>query len=98
MVLHELLTNASKFGFLTVPEGRLTVAWLQDDDGLRVRWEETGLKNVKPPAKDGFGFALLSMFPNMKAEKVFAEDGFKLCCFIRLPFGANRREFNPVTN
>lgn len=97
MVLHELLTNASKFGFLTVPEGRLNVSWSQQGDGLEVCWEETGLKNVKPPTKDGYGFTALSMFPNMKVEKVFAEDGIKLSGVIRLPFGANNREFNPVT-
>jgi len=64
MVLHELTTNASKYGALSRTQGRLSVAWtLQDaDDGLRrldLRWLESGGPTVAAPARTGFGSTLL---------------------------------------
>jgi PAS domain S-box-containing protein len=59
MVFHELITNALKYGALSVPSGRLHVNWgmERDHDGqvLRLRWSERGGPAVEPPSRRGFG-------------------------------------------
>jgi PAS domain S-box-containing protein len=56
MLLHELTTNAVKYGALSVPAGRVQIAWSRTDGGLVVlRWSETGGPLVKPPTRRGFG-------------------------------------------
>ncbi len=56
LVLHELMTNAAKYGALSVPEGHLTVSWrLVNGHGLLIEWNESGGPTVRPPAKRGFG-------------------------------------------
>jgi two-component system, chemotaxis family, CheB/CheR fusion protein len=57
MAVHELATNAVKYGALSAASGRVRVQWsIQDDDGkLRVSWKESGGPAVKTPSKEGFG-------------------------------------------
>jgi PAS domain S-box-containing protein len=56
LALHELVTNAVKYGALSVPGGRLRIEWfLQPDKRLSLRWIEAGGPRVTPPAKQGFG-------------------------------------------
>jgi two-component sensor histidine kinase len=58
MVVHELATNATKHGALSVPDGRVSVAWRLDPDAgvLRLRWAEEGGPPVPgEPARRGFG-------------------------------------------
>ena len=55
MVLHELTTNAVKYGALSVPSGRLRVEWSRDETQLVIRWSETDGPSVKPPSRQGFG-------------------------------------------
>ncbi|QWW69968.1 PAS domain S-box protein [Rhizobium sp. WYJ-E13] len=59
LALHELATNAAKYGALSVPDGRVSIAWEQDDSGLRFRWMERGGPTVRPPARKGFGSLLI---------------------------------------
>jgi PAS domain S-box-containing protein len=54
--LHELATNAVKYGALSVATGRLDLTWSHEADGtLILRWMETGSPNVKAPTRRGFG-------------------------------------------
>jgi PAS domain S-box-containing protein len=54
--LHELATNAAKYGSLSVGAGRLDLTWSHETDGtLILRWMETGGPNVKEPTRRGFG-------------------------------------------
>jgi two-component system, chemotaxis family, CheB/CheR fusion protein len=56
VALHELATNAVKYGALSVATGRLRVEWSRPaDGGLVLRWTETGGPAVKPPTRRGFG-------------------------------------------
>jgi two-component sensor histidine kinase len=56
MVLHELTTNAVKYGALSVAAGRVRIEWSRADGGMLVlRWSETGGPPVKPPTRRGFG-------------------------------------------
>lgn len=60
LLVHEMITNAVKFGALSVPTGRLLVAWEIDDrDRLVVTWEETGGPAVQMPKHEGFGSVLI---------------------------------------
>jgi two-component sensor histidine kinase len=61
MVIHELATNASKYGSLAAPGGRLSVGWAQESEGvLRIAWSEEGGRAVTPPRKQGFGSHLIA--------------------------------------
>ena len=59
MALHELCTNAVKYGSLSAESGRVSVSWLQQDGRVALEWRETGGPSVVPPADRGFGTQLL---------------------------------------
>ncbi|HEY8612173.1 MAG TPA: PAS domain S-box protein [Roseomonas sp.] len=61
MVLHELATNAAKYGALSIPGGKVEVQWRRDDGArmLRIRWIESGGPLVVAPSRRGFGFRLI---------------------------------------
>jgi two-component sensor histidine kinase len=59
MILHELATNARKYGALSAAGGAVTVSWRTEDDRLRLEWLETGGPPATPPAKAGFGSRLI---------------------------------------
>ena len=56
MMLHELATNAAKYGALSVVEGRVEVKWsLAANDRLILTWTENGGPAVTKPTRQGFG-------------------------------------------
>ncbi len=60
MALHELSTNAAKYGALSIPKGRVRVEWqLQSGRRLRLQWIEKGGPRVVPPQRQGFGTRLM---------------------------------------
>ncbi len=60
VALHELATNAAKYGALSRPEGRIDLAWtLGADRRLDLRWSETGGPAVQPPTRQGFGSRII---------------------------------------
>jgi CheY-like chemotaxis protein len=60
LVLHELATNAAKYGALSVGLGRLSLTWQRLDGGdCEIRWLERDGPIVTPPAKPGFGSMLI---------------------------------------
>lgn len=70
MALHELCTNAAKYGALSRPEGHVGVTWTIGDDvtppRLSIRWEESGGPEVQKPKRKGFGSRLI--------ERLLAEE------------------------
>lgn len=64
LALHELATNASKHGALTVPTGKVAVGWAINGEGqearLRLTWRESGGPLVKAPTRTGFGTIVLN--------------------------------------
>jgi two-component sensor histidine kinase/CheY-like chemotaxis protein len=59
LILHELTTNATKYGALSIPTGRVTVEW-KLEDALRINWTEQGGPMVEPTTSKGFGSALIA--------------------------------------
>ncbi|MCX7515357.1 PAS domain-containing protein [Frateuria hangzhouensis] len=88
MVLHELGTNAVKYGALSTPDGVIDIAW-SADGLLRLRWVESGGPPVAPPARRGFGSRLIERGLRHeiggRVELDFAPGG--LICTIEAPVG-----------
>lgn len=60
LLLHELSTNAAKYGSLSQHTGRLSLQWTYDElDGCRILWRESGGPPVAPPQRQGFGSVLI---------------------------------------
>lgn len=62
LALHELGTNAIKYGALSRPGGTIAVSWADDADdrdAVRIRWKESGGPPVTPPSRSGFGTLLI---------------------------------------
>jgi two-component sensor histidine kinase len=59
LAIHELATNAAKYGGLSVPAGRVAISWRRhssaEGDGIEVVWSEAGGPSVKRPGPRGFG-------------------------------------------
>ena len=87
VILHELATNAAKYGALSVPGGHVHLGWSQPSGGrLILRWTETGGPAAKPPTHQGFGTRVMkSMIGSLKGDMrlEWREDG--LVCEIAVP-------------
>ncbi len=59
LALHELATNAAKYGALSRSEGRVALRWSVQDDRLDLDWHESGGPHVVPPSRRGFGSRLI---------------------------------------
>ena len=91
LAVHELATNAGKYGALSTPGGRVTVSWrLADDGGIELSWSETGGPPVEPPTRRGFGSTLieraLAMETGGRANIHYLRTG--VVCEIFLPFSS----------
>lgn len=87
MALHELATNALKYGALSRPGGTVALSWMEDDDHrFCVTWREQGGPPVAPPVATGFGTTLIRHIParSLKADVTldFKPDGlvWRLAC------------------
>jgi PAS domain S-box-containing protein len=88
VTLHELATNAAKYGALSVPGGRVQVEWSRAADGrLFLRWTETGGPAVKPPTRRGFGTRVMESMirGQLKGGMSFDWRREGLVCEITLP-------------
>jgi two-component sensor histidine kinase/CheY-like chemotaxis protein len=59
MTLNELCTNTTKFGALSVPAGRVEIAWTTDQQRLHLVWTERGGAAVTPPTRRSFGTRMM---------------------------------------
>ena len=95
MTVHELTTNAAKYGALSMSDGRVRVTWSLGESGtgtprLRLSWEESGGPPVSPPTRSGFGTRLISGGVRRELDGLvdlaFEPDG--LCCRLDVPLEA----------
>lgn len=86
LALHELCTNASKYGALSAPGGKVTLAWTvgEGEEGmLRFVWKEHDGPPVSPPKRQGMGTQLLRAQRGLDhAELEYCRDGVR--CEIRI--------------
>jgi two-component sensor histidine kinase len=60
LLMHEMMTNAAKYGALSRPEGHLSIKWILTDAGeCEIHWVETGGPVVVAPSTTGFGSKLI---------------------------------------
>lgn len=87
IALHELATNAAKYGSLSAGGGKVDLKWSQDADGqLRISWTETGGPPVQPPTRKGFGSRIIQqMIMQLKGTTHFDWRAEGLVCEIALP-------------
>jgi PAS domain S-box-containing protein len=83
LVIHEMACNASKYGALTTPNGRIDVSWSLGPSVLHVRWQESGGPPAREPPVLGFGSRLLTRTVG-HLQRTFAESG--LICQFELPW------------
>jgi two-component sensor histidine kinase/PAS domain-containing protein len=94
MAVHELATNALKYGALSVPGGAVRVVWAveagDEPPRLRLTWTERGGPPVVPPTRQGFGARLLEkgLAGELSAQVNLAYDSLGLVCTMRLPIRA----------
>lgn len=90
LALHEMATNALKYGALTAGSGSVSVRWFAapEEDGherVTIEWKEQGGPPPAPPGKEGFGMRLIRSVParerNGEVDIQFAAGGF--CCRIQ---------------
>jgi two-component sensor histidine kinase len=60
LALHELATNAGKYGALSADAGRVDVGWRLDRDTLEMSWTERNGPPVSPPQQLGFGSTVIT--------------------------------------
>jgi two-component sensor histidine kinase len=85
--LHELATNAAKYGSLSAADGRVEIAWSRTADGrLSLRWIESGGPPVTPPTHHGFGTGIMEnmIAGQLRGEVRFDWRGQGLTCEIAL--------------
>ncbi len=85
LAIHELTTNARKYGALSTDEGNVVIAWSVDREGkdaaVHREWIESGGPPVEAPKRSGFGTILIKRNPDraLKAEVIcdYDADGFR---------------------
>ncbi|HYF07264.1 MAG TPA: HWE histidine kinase domain-containing protein [Acetobacteraceae bacterium] len=87
LALHELATNAMKYGALSVPAGRVTVCWHLAGNQVELEWTEGGGPPAAPPMRRGFGMTViersLAYDIGGGVSLAFMADGLR--CTIRMP-------------
>jgi len=86
--LHELATNAAKYGSLSATDGKVEIAWSRTTDGrLSLRWTESGGPAVKRPTHRGFGTRIIEKIigGQLAGEVCFDWRDQGLTCQISLP-------------
>lgn len=102
MMVHELSTNASKYGALSSPHGRIDVQWrcmpsVDDCRELALHWSESGGPAVDPPQRNGFGTRVLKHTARFEldGEAHIRYEPEGLQCTIRFPHTAGAKVQRP---
>jgi len=92
LILHELMTNALKYGAFSAEDGRVDVAWRIEpgasEERLRLAWSESGGPPVAPPDEPGFGMRLIRGLAaefGREAEVEFDANGLSCVLDFALP-------------
>ena len=95
LIVHELCTNAAKYGALSNAKGEVIAEWSLGGNGagtyMEFSWQERGGPPVQPASHQGFGLSLINAMGSTPTEEPvigFAPDGF--ACRIRVPLNTIR--------
>lgn len=92
MVIHELSTNALKYGALSVPDGRVSIVWSVDIEANRFRleWKESGGPAVVEPVTKSFGsrFIAQALPGQLKGEARLVFEPSGLVCDVNIPLSS----------
>ena len=91
MALHELGTNAMKYGALSVDSGRVGIRWSVEKDRLSLDWEERGGPPVAAPDRQGFGVKMIerALASDLRANVSVDFAGAGVHCRIDAPLEGN---------
>ena len=99
LALHELATNAAKYGALSVPSGKVYIQWRTDPPAgplLLLEWKEEGGPEVMSPTRSGFGSTLIERLLTAElkgsSKMIFARDGLR--CVISADMSEIADEFS----
>ena len=88
LLIHELATNATKYGAFATTSGALHLQWSLAYDRVHLEWQESGVADIPQPQAKGFGSKLLETVAkqfNGSAEIELAAGGLKCRLTLRLP-------------
>jgi two-component sensor histidine kinase/two-component SAPR family response regulator len=87
LAIHELATNAAKYGAFSRPNGELELSWTRDGPRISLDWKERGLTGVTIPVKAGFGSRIITLGIESQlggdVKYDWEEDGIR--CRLRFP-------------
>jgi PAS domain S-box-containing protein len=90
LILHELATNARRYGALSTPHGRVDIRWHAKPDATgeaEIVWRESGGPPVERPRVEGLGRKLIErtgQLPHLKSQLEFLADGVRCCITVTL--------------
>jgi two-component sensor histidine kinase len=86
LLLHELGTNAMKYGALSAAEGQVAISWGVQNGRVNLEWHESGGPAVAAPTRSGFGSKLLKLaFPPETGQASILYDPAGVRCAISFP-------------
>ena len=93
LVLHELATNAAKYGALSNTSGSVQLSWRLDNGDLHLEWQETGGPSVADPASRGYGTKVIteSVERQLDGTATFDWRPGGLCFAMSTPFTQAKR-------
>jgi two-component sensor histidine kinase len=94
LALHELATNAIKYGALSVPDGKVAIRWkttpAQNGEAFNFEWMEKGGPHPTPPEKPGFGMRVIESAPLREKSGDVAVEYRPEGLYCRISFVTNR--------
>lgn len=87
MAIHELATNAAKYGALSIEGGQITLSWRVAKDAVELEWREAGGPKTAAPRTTGFGTKVIEacVLSQSRGEVSFDWRESGLCCRLRIP-------------
>jgi two-component sensor histidine kinase len=100
LAVHELVTNAAKYGALSTPSGRLSLDWSTASGNLVLRWTEHGGPSTSPPSSPGFGMRIIkaSIEGQLAGATSFDWQADGVRCELTVPLADRKLVRAPATN
>jgi PAS domain S-box-containing protein len=97
LAVHELATNAAKYGALSAPSGRIDLRWARHPGALALEWTEQGGPKIEPPTRKGYGTRVVTagIERQLGGQVDFSWQADGLRCTIQVPFGDNPKPVRP---